>query len=434
LLAPPLLPVAAWAPSSSYKAGAVVSSGDSLYLCATAGTSATSAPASTGPGPIADNTVTWYYYRTIATPSGSAPAFTQSFTPDPTLTKRVFVPDNTSSFYFAGGNPTAIATPGWPGISEYIFPAVTISAGRQANHSASVTFYTNAAKFAVEDGSGTMFRMLVDGQYVTQSGLPDSGNRGYKELDFTNSGGSRTRKITFMSGGGWAFNAVRVGASDSVWAPASTADNIRLAVVGDSITAGGGTFPLLLDENWPNIVGMNLGWNDVWNQAVGGTGYISTVNGTAYNFGQRITDLVSSSPDLVIVFGGLNDSIYMPTQITSAALSYFQALRAGLPNTPIIVLGVYPAATGPSSPILNTEKAIHDAVTTFNDPLTYFVPIATDPAGSWLTGTGKVTAPNGTGNSDLYTSGDGTHPTESGLAYLGQRITQAVRAVLQQIP
>jgi hypothetical protein len=73
-------------------------------------------------------------------------------------------------------------------------------------------------------------------------------------------------------------------------------------------------------------------------------------------------------------------------------------------------------------------------VTQLNDPITYFVPIVTDPNGSWITGTGNVSNPVGNGNADLYISSDGVHPTSAGIAYLAGRITTAVKSIIQQIP
>ena len=101
---------------------------------------------------------------------------------------------------------------------------------------------------------------------------------------------------------------------------------------------------------------------------------------------------------------------------------------------PIIVLGIWPDATGPSAALLSTENDVKTAVATFSDANTYYVPIANDPVQAWMTGTGHNTSPTGTGNSDAYTASDGVHPSDIGRLYEVQREVAALRNVIQQIP
>jgi len=230
------------------------------------------------------------------------------------------------------------------------------------------------------------------------------------------------------------FWGVLVDPASQVTAP-DTTDHLRVIAIGDSITNGGNGFPDLTAIDWPSLAAKTLGWNDVWNSAIGGTGYIAQGTGNAFpNFGQRLQDVCSNSPDLVIVFGGINDGNSSSAQIQAAALAYFQAVRACLPATPLIVLGAWPGATGPSAGRIAIENAIQAAVNQSNDPATYFVPIATDPNGSWITGTGNVSVPAGDGNADLYISPDSVHPTNAGIAYLATHIAAAMSKVIQQIP
>jgi len=54
-----------------------------------------------------------------------------------------------------------------------------------------------------------------------------------------------------------------------------------------------------------------------------------------------------------------------------------------------------------------------------------WVPLIED---RWLTGTGNVGAPNGSGNCDRYLSADTVHPTPEGIRYLAQRWSEWLRA------
>jgi hypothetical protein len=49
-------------------------------------------------------------------------------------------------------------------------------------------------------------------------------------------------------------------------------------------------------------------------------------------------------------------------------------------------------------------------------------------AEQWITGTGNVPVPKGNGNADLYISADGTHPTQAGHDYVGQRLAADIQA------
>jgi len=103
-------------------------------------------------------------------------------------------------------------------------------------------------------------------------------------------------------------------------------------------------------------------------------------------------------------------------------------------NADAVIDGIWPDSTGPSAGLKSTETDIQTAVNTFNDPYTYFIPIANDPVQAWMTGTGHNTAPTGTGNADAYTASDGVHPSDIGRLYEVQREVAALRNVIQQIP
>ena len=440
LINPPLTLPAAWAPATAYQQGTIVSAGKSLYICHLPGTSATAGggPSDTGAGPISDGSVTWYYYGpAIPNPSAAAPAISNALSTPPGLTNAYTIPASAASFAFSGGAPYLK----YP--NQYCFAAATSVPSRgqcsaaQSNNGASITFLTDASRVAIGQYTSLPSRIIIDGRYLTLSGLRASvgANPSYYVLDFPAAGGRKTRQITLENEFNTTFWGVRVDPESKVWAP-DAANHVRVIAIGDSITGGGDGFPDLPGDDWPSLVAKRLGWSEVWNSALGGTGYIAQAPGNAFpNFGQRIQDVCQNSPDVVIVFGGINDGVSStPDQIQAAALAYFRAVRACLPTAPIIVLGAWPGSTGPAPARIAVENAIHAAVMQFKDPLAYFVPIATDPAGSWITGTGNVASPAGTGNADKFIDPKRTHPTDAGIRYLADRIATAVGNIIQQLP
>jgi lysophospholipase L1-like esterase len=440
LLNAPLTAPSAWAPGAAYQQGDIVSAGNGLYLCHQPGTSAAAGkgPSGAGAGPITDGSVIWYYSGPVVPPApGTAPAVSNTTSMPAGLSNAYTIPAHADSFLFSGGAPFLK----YP--NQYCFAAITFSPSKgqcsptQSNNWAAITFLTDAPKVAIGQYTSLPSRIIIDGHYLSPSSLRASvaGNPSYYVLDFSAAGGRKTRQITLESEFNATFWGVRVDPESKVWAP-DAADHVRVIAIGDSITGGGDGFPDQPATDWPSMLAKLLGWNDVWNSAIGGTGFIAQGAGDGFpNFGQRIQDVCRNNPDLVIVFGGINDGVSStPTQIQAAALAYFKAVRTCLPTTPIIVLGAWPASTGPAPARIAVETAIHSAVTEFHDPLAYFVPVSTDPAGSWITGTGNVGSPTGAGNADRLIDPRRTHPTDAGIRYFAERLATAISQIIQQLP
>lgn len=437
LILPSLMSVPAWRPTSSFVVGQVVANNSLNYICSVGGTSAASGgPTGTGAGPITDGGVTWFFFGfTNNANAPTVPMVSVSGSLPNGLTLAYPIPASAANFFFSGGVPFLKN-----GI-EYSFPGVTEPSNSNAsptgsNYGLSVTFYTDAPKFAIaQSNENTIpWRIIVDGQYISISGTVGSGaaNPTYNVVDF--SGVRKSRKITFEATAAWQFAGVACGPNDTVWLP-DASDNVRAIVVGDSLAAGAsmvnGPSPIIGRGDWPSQIGKYLGWNDPWNSSAGGTGYINNAS-TKDNYIQRVTDVTGNAPNIVIVEGGANDTGSSAANVQAAALAYFQSVRSSLATVPIIVLGI-PTPGGPTAPSISTENAVSAAVTQFADALTFFIPVAT-AANPWLTGTGTVVAPSGTGNCDVYTGVDNVHPTQAGIDYLAARIANAVRNVIQLIP
>jgi lysophospholipase L1-like esterase len=435
LINTPLGPAPAWVATTAYVQGQVVVNGGYQYVCSVAGTSAGSGgPTGQGFAPISDNTVTWFYYG-ISVPGSSAvdqPVISTSASVPGALTQTIAMNASPSPFYFTGGIPYV------DGFGSYSIYSLLTSGNSKGGPSAAVTFMTDANEVAIKVYGGTqVVRFIIDGHYYTISGYKDgtAGNPSYNLIDFTNAGGRKARTITMaFYAPNTTFGGISIAPTEEAWAPPAK-DRLRVIWIGDSISSGGANAPALADADTPRQVGLYMGWSDVWDSSQGGVGYTAQNGGSYYTFAGTTANMVpGNAPDLVVFQGSVNDVGTASATEQANALAAFRNVRNVYASVPIIVLGIWPDATGPSAALLSTENDVKTAVATFSDANTYYVPIANDPVQAWMTGTGHNTSPSGTGNSDAYTASDGVHPSDIGRLYEVQREVAALRNVIQQIP
>ncbi len=424
---PALITPSPWIANTYYSQGQVVLNGGNQYIVYNnpGGKSGPGVgPSGMGAGPLTDGGVTWYYHgKPLGTTTSSFAPVVSNMTAAPIALSHFYsTTTDASDFAITGGKVVPISGGG----------AVEVA----TNNSGSMSFVTDAPQLTIEAVGQHSIQIIVDGRNVIVGGNPElvvNGNA-YLTLDFTTAGGRKSRTITWLNWGGLRLSGVAVDPASTVSAPVPTF-KIRACVFGDSIASGGNGFPIIAEDFWAQRVGEMLGWSDVWNLAEGGTGYVNPGPGGSSTFVKLASEATSNACNLVLFWGGLNDSNDADPQIQSAALTTFKTIRAGLPNAPIVVFGLYPASSGPSATVIGVENAIHSAVTQFDDPQTYFVPVSTDPAGPWVYGTGTVANPAGNGNADICVSNDGVHPTESCITdILAPHIASALRTVIQKIP
>jgi hypothetical protein len=435
LINTPLGPAPAWLANTAYVQGQVVVNGGYQSVCSVAGTSAGSGgPTGQGFAPITDNTVTWFYYgfSTPASAAANQPVISTSASVPGALTQNIAMNASPSPFYFTGGLPFV------DGFGSYSFYALLSTGSTKLGWSAAVTFMTDANEVAIKVYGGTqVVRFIIDGQYVTISGYKDGmgGNPSYNLIDFTNAGGRKARTITMgFYANNTTFGGISIAPTEEAWAPPAK-DRVRVIWIGDSISSGGANAPAIAEADTPRQVGLYLGWSDVWDASQGGVGWTANNGGSYYTFAGTATNMVpGNAPDLVVFQGSVNDVGTASATEQAAVLTALRNVRNVYASVPIIVLGIWPDATGPSAGLLSTENDVKNAVAAFGDPLTYYIPIANDPVQAWMTGTGHNTAPSGTGNSDAYTASDGVHPSDIGRLYEVQREVAALRNVIQQIP
>jgi hypothetical protein len=163
---------------------------------------------------------------------------------------------------------------------------------------------------------------------------------------------------------------------------------------------------------------------------VGGTGYLSDTVGTAKKYGDRINDIISLAPDVVVVFGSLNDgSPYTPANTQAAVTAFHAQLSAALPNALIIVMGVQKVGNASDS-LASLNDAVRNGVAAVGAPNLYFVDMFS-PA--WVTGTGKSTSQTNDGNADWITGPDATHPTWEGYNFYTYKTADAIRIAVKTL-
>lgn len=450
----------AWAGTTNYTSGQTVSNGGQLYWD-TIGTSlspCTSAssggPTGTGAALITDNTCSWYWVNVVNQSASALTAPVISFldlnsgAPPPSPFTNLFsatvsVPAN---FQIGGGfflNPSG-GQSFRSGVVTTLQALGTGVCGQQgANCGAqeySLDWLSDAPKSYISMvGNNCSSVLYVNGALVApQTFWTSSSNQTYLIVDYTSTGGRQVRHFhqLFAGGGPGLCNLgsngsgpgsqgiqVAITPADSIWLPSSI-DNIRAVFVSDSYGQVGA-----VGYDFAQLVGRALGWSDNWDDTEGGSGYQVNLGG-GLNYQNRISSECNSNGDIFLIWGGLNDPL---TGEQAAVLNYLRTLRACQPGKPIIVFGVpQPGGVGE----ITKEQAIQAAVQQFNDPLAFFIPVSTDPTGAWITGTGNVAAPTGSGNGDVYISADGTHPTASlGNPYLAiSKAVPAIQNIIAKIP
>lgn len=417
-----------WATATAYTVGQYAVKGTNRYIATQSGTSGSPGPSGTGTG-IVDGSVIWNFVDNLHTAAFSTAAENSYLWSTPTVAgggarKEVFN-------YYGGVRTNASGG----GVNYAKMLSVTVN-GVLTSGPQRVEFVADSAKFVCrvsEAGSTSGFyRLIVDGQFASLTAVtPPHAGFNYLVVDFTAAGGRKPRNIIIELGGASTFGGCDVLITEGIYNPGGDAI-IKAAVTGDSYAASGGIANS--SDGWHIVMSDLLGLRNMESTAIGGTGLLtSSSSGTAIT---RVSDITNFAPDVVFIILGGNDTAFTQAQITAALVAYVQAIRA-VPATAKSVIFVFGIMRGNYSPDMTAavaaEQALQSGVTQLaqsGDKLTFFLPVATDPNGGWLTGTGNTTTPNGTGNDDVYISTDLVHPNEAGHVFLGHRAADAVQRFL----
>ena len=427
---PPFLLPPAYAYSTFFVAGEIVSNGGRWYMTTTQGTTAAS-----GAGPVENNSgqaiadgtalFEWYGAPTITANDALAPTITTvtssaTVAASPYFLTSVWNPSSFPSLFRIRGGYTVSYSGEW-GVATFNYA----SGSAQAN-CASYECYVTDRKFAVGFYDDDIcVQITIDGRPIKVGGIKQasSGAPNWVIVDFGEAFKKRHVVVEYYRQKG-AFFGIRTTNRGSVHA-APAIDAVRAVFISDSLFEGSSYGPMLPGGQTQSLVGKLLGWDDCWGFVKGGTGYIATASGTAYTYGQRIAEALTRNPDVWVFAGSTNDIGNSSASITAAALACYQAIRAGGSTAPIIVFGVWPINNASVSTV---ETAIQAAVTAFADPLgkTFFIPCYGDTM-PWVTGAWNNSANTGSVNAPMYIGGDNVHPTEIGTLYYANRIADAIR-------
>jgi len=184
----------------------------------------------------------------------------------------------------------------------------------------------------------------------------------------------------------------------------------RIAVIGDSYTAGsgeGGNGP----HSWPELTWALLAREgvevDADVAAEGGAGY-----GQRGSRGSLFEDLtaraVRRNDDLVVFFGSRNDQPVDPQRFPMLAADTLRLARFAAPAAKVLVIGPPWPTTGPPPEVLKIRDSLRDQAAAvgamFVDPINE----------GWFVG-----------RPDLIGQ-DGVHPTDAGHVYMAEKIAPLI--------
>lgn len=355
---------------------------------------------------------------------------------------RVAYNDSRLTYNGAGGFSVGATAPD----PNYYAASSLYPHNRESQPVFAVEFFTDAPWFEFQvkyEATTAAYRLLVDGRRVTDAATMVSTTAapmGYAlnyRFDFPT---AKPRRITIQLAY-MPFSGVFIPSTASLWAVPAYQD--RTLILADSITGGSTPNNGWAMGTWLHRVALMMGWEDVWNQSIGGTGYVATNN--LANFGARATGTVTGSTgganDIgqyalangntrVIIFGGYNDTASTVATIQSAAATLYQNVKAALPTAQIIVFGCYsPTATAGATltTLTNIDAGLQSTAAAaglpFISPITGSV---YNQRGTLITTQGPwITA----ANQAAYLGVDGVHPNDAGHVYLARRIASALQSL-----
>ncbi len=350
-----------------------------------------------------------------ADPTADAPTITSQFdTSQITGGASVSAPYNSPLLRYESSPMVATVTASG---REGLIPDPTMA----VDHYYKVAFTCDCQRFefAIQSRSAN-YRLWVDGSWTNPDAEPvadDSPRTLFYEVAFPD---KRPRQIKVMLDDATPFFGVNAAAADTISAPQVPLGK-RAIIFGDSLTTPIISEPILppvqpggAGSGYPQVLGEYFNW-DWWETGVSGSGF--TVGGVDnLTFVQRaLTDICGRNPDLVVLFGGLNDQFSTEQNTQQAATNFLSEVNACLPGTPIYLLG-------PQAPSTSVATAMAAAAALF--------PATVDFAGTapqfWAYGNRSDPT---TGNAYIYLGDptiNGGHPTPLGHDFLAEEVAASI--------
>lgn len=280
-------------------------------------------------------------------------------------------------------------------------------------------------------GAAGKFRILINDQYISLTPTAAGQTDVIFHYYLVNLGSRQQFKLT-VEFEGTGLLGISFEPTGSVWQARKREP--RVMYLGDSLTQS--TAASAQGLAYPQWLAHRMGWEDPWCDGVGGSGYLAP--GVGHSFPARNTYNYQYHPDIIVIFGGINDrpvnnAAYTPAALQTAATALYADIVANALTgvnsgvaPKVYVLGCWTPTGSPGADITAANNAIKAAVAT--QPTFTFI----DTTG-WITGTGTTAAPTGTGNADVCISADGLHPTDEGHQLIGFRTADAILATYPRI-
>lgn len=215
-------------------------------------------------------------------------------------------------------------------------------------------------------------------------------------------------------------------------------DRFVCAFDGDSVVEGSNASYLY--SKWIEIVSNKLNFDSL-NTAMGGTGYIKTLNERQNMVDRFANQIAQYNPDILVVSAGINDP-NEESEFEQAVDNYYSQAIELLPNCRIIICSNYFNKPSDDPRITNAEmkcEVLRKIALKYNIPfIDYLHRLTYDGLGNLITNnigtsvnTNLITNENYSEFIDAET--DITHPTQYGHNIMGQYIGNEVYKVIKNI-
>jgi lysophospholipase L1-like esterase len=305
-------------------------------------------------------------------------------------------------------------------------------------------FMCDGSEIVINTAGGANFwiDLYIDGRPYTSNPItaavtPAITPLGYQKFVF---GSAKPRLIELRMAGGLA--AVYTKKPYRIWKPPADT-NPSIAAVGDSYvapvvhdnTTGVSVTSGLYQQGLYQRMAALLGIRRMVTDGIAGTGYTTFAPAGQFGAAGRLSWLTAVDPDVIVAHDGFANDLNggaSVAQCITAGTAYFTTLRTNHPNAKLVfVEGIAPPGFTPSTYNPNyiaARQGLQTALDAAGVENVYYLDVATTRPP--ISGSGYVTAPNGTGNSDIYIGTDQAHPTVAGHTYLRNVFAPKIARVL----
>lgn len=264
-------------------------------------------------------------------------------------------------------------------------------------------------QYMLKQQNDAMYRIMVNGKYLTDTPVYVGGSPGSIACITVDFGAPLSSPVDIrFEGTGFRYYGQRYEAATTI-SKVPGPDPKKLLLAFDSYGGGAGTVSAL--STAPRTMAWLLGYRGVINTSAGGSGYIAGGNLGQPAFKDRVSEIVATNADVIIIGLGHNDTSSTNSAIQAAANSMVSGIRSGLPNAKIIVTGPMFSSASPGV-YAAMQASIFAGVSSISGVVT-----VDTTARPWIT----------SDNYASYVSSDNTHPLQVGSDYLGYYLAGLIK-------